>query len=165
VIGHGERVARFSVAIGRALRLPEDGLSTIDAAARFHDIGKLATPEALLTKPSPLTPGEVAIMRKHVDAGAEILAATESLRTIAPLVRASHEWFGGGGYPQRLAGDAIPLASRIVAVADAYDAMTQDRRYRSRLDSADAIAELLRSAPVQFDPDIVVAFLNVLGQH
>ena len=80
-------------------------------------------------------------------------------------VRASHEWFGGGGYPEKLSGTAIPLASRIIAVADAYDAMTEDRSYRKSLDSGDAVAELLRAAPSQFDPDIVVAFLTVLNRQ
>ena len=104
-------------------------------------------------------------MRRHVEIGAEIVASTQSLRDAAPLVLGSHEWFAGGGYPLKLAGSAIPLASRIIAVVDAYDAMTQDRHYRSRLDSADAVAELLRCCPTQFDPAIVAAFLAVLGRH
>ena len=87
-------------------------------------------PDALLTKPSPLTPGELAIMRRHVELGAEILQATGALASIAPLVLTSHEWFNGGGYPRRLAGSDIPLATRIITVVDAYDAMTQDRSYR-----------------------------------
>jgi HD-GYP domain-containing protein (c-di-GMP phosphodiesterase class II) len=119
----------------------------------------------VLTKPSPLTAVEVAIMRAHVDSGAEVLEATHTLQEIAPLVRASHEWFGGTGYPKRLAGAAIPIESRIISVADAYDAMTQDRQYRSRLSAAESVTELLRSVPRQFDPDVVVAFLNVLGRH
>lgn len=165
VAGHGERVARFCTAVARELKLADDVVDLVDAAARFHDIGKIATPDPLLSKPSPLTPGEVAIVRRHVDAGAEILASTVALRELAPIVRASHEWFGGGGYPEKLIGSAIPLTSRIVAVADAYDAMTQDRAYRHRLDSAEAVGELLRCAPAQFDPDIVVAFLNILARN
>jgi HD-GYP domain-containing protein (c-di-GMP phosphodiesterase class II) len=104
-------------------------------------------------------------MQRHVDAGADILEASESLRAVAPIVRASHEWFGGGGYPRKIAGDAIPLASRIIAAVDAYDAMTQNRAYRMRFDSSDAIAELLRCCPGQFDPRVVNAFLAVLGKH
>ncbi len=165
VLQHSDRVSRFSVATARELDLDEALIAEVAVAARFHDIGKLAMPEPLLTKPSPLTPGEVAIMRRHVNAGADILASTRSLYRFAPIVGASHEWFGGGGYPAKTAGTAIPLASRIVSVADAYDAMTQDRRYRTRLDSAEAIAELLRCSPSQFDPDIVVAFLTILGMH
>jgi putative two-component system response regulator len=165
VVAHSERVVRFCLSMARELTVPVDLLADIELAARFHDIGKLATPEPLLTKPSPFTPGEVAIMRQHADAGADILEGTVALAHLAPIVRASHEWFGGGGYPQKLAGTRIPLASRMIAVADAYDAMTHDRVYRGRLDSAEAVAELLRCAPAQFDPDIVVAFLTILGRH
>jgi putative nucleotidyltransferase with HDIG domain len=165
VVAHADRVVRYSLSIARDLKVPDEAMPVIGLGARFHDIGKMATPEPLLTKPSPLTPGEVAIMRRHVDAGADILEGTVALREIAPIVRASHEWFGGGGYPEKLAGAAIPLASRIIAVADAYDAMTQDCIYRRRQDSAEAVAELLRCSPGQFDPEIVVAFLNILARH
>ena len=122
-------------------------------------------PRRSISKPSPLTAGEMAIMRRHVDIGAEILDATRSLAFAAPAVRASHEWFGGGGYPDEHRRHAIPFVSRIIAVADAYDAMTQDRAYRMRLDSSDAVAEILRCTPAQFDPEIVAAFLAVLGRH
>jgi HD-GYP domain-containing protein (c-di-GMP phosphodiesterase class II) len=104
-------------------------------------------------------------MWRHVDVGAELLEGTTTLAHAADLVGASHEWFGGGGYPRKTAGTDIPLISRIIAVADAYDAMTQDRAYRIRFDSSDAVAELLRCSPAQFDPDMVAAFLAVLGRH
>ncbi len=165
VVGHSERVARFCVSVAQELGVPDSQWPFIERAARFHDIGKAAIPDALLTKPCPLTPGEIAIMRRHVNAGSEILEATRTLGDIEPVVLASHEWFGGGGYPEKLAGTAIPLASRVIGVIDAYDAMTQDRAYRVRLDSNEAISELLRYAPTQFDPDVVVAFLTVLGRH
>lgn len=162
---HGQRVARYSVSLARELGVDDALVETIAQAARFHDLGKIAIPESLLTKPSPLTAGEVALMQRHVDVGAEILEASGSLRELAPIVLASHEWFGGGGYPTKAAGQAIPYASRIVAVTDAYDAMTQDRVYRRRLDSGEAISELLRCAPRQFDPDVVIAFLTMLGRQ
>jgi putative nucleotidyltransferase with HDIG domain len=165
VAAHSERVARFCLSIARELKIPAEALDDIELAARFHDIGKIATPGPVLSKPSPLAPVEVAIMRQHVEAGAEILESTVTLNHLAPLVRASHEWFGGGGYPQNLAGAAIPLASRVITVADAYDAMTQDRAYRGPLGSAAAIAELQRCSPSQFDPKIVLALLSVLGRH
>jgi len=165
VVSHSERVARYSVSAAQALGVSAAEQGLVGRAARFHDIGKLAIPDPLLTKPSPLTPGEVAVMRRHVTAGGEILDATRTLGDLKPIVLASHEWFGGGGYPEKIAGKAIPLASRIIGVADAYDAMTEDRAYRTRLDSAEAIAELLRASPAQFDPDVVVAFLNVLATH
>jgi putative two-component system response regulator len=162
---HAARVARYAASVSHRLGLSPDIGAAVAAAARFHDIGKVAMPDALLTKPSPLTAGETAIMRRHVEVGARILDASETLRAAAPLVLASHEWFGGGGYPRRLVGEAIPLGSRIIAVVDAYDAITQDRSYRHRSNSADAVAELLRCAPAQFDPGIVGAFLSVLAEN
>jgi len=101
VAAHAERVVRFAQSVARELGCAAELGKTLEAAARFHDVGKLAMPEALLTKPSLLTPGEFAIMRKHVEVGARILASTETLRAIAPLVLASHEWFGGAGYHLR----------------------------------------------------------------
>jgi HD-GYP domain-containing protein (c-di-GMP phosphodiesterase class II) len=164
-MAHSERVARYTVSLARELQIDSAMIPTVEQAARFHDIGKSAMPVSLLMKPSPMTDGEIAIMRRHVDAGADILEVTPTLRHLAPVVRASHEWFSGGGYPSQLAGLAIPFASRLIAVADAYDAMTQSRAYRDRLDVNEAVGELLRCCPSQFDPDIVVAFLNVLGRH
>ena len=162
---HGERVVRYAESVARELGVDREIGAGLETAARFHDIGKGAMPDALLTKPSAFTPGELIVMRHHVDAGGEILEATKTLTSAAIAVRASHEWFGGDGYPRRLAGFDIPLASRIIAVADSYDAMTQKRAYRVRFDSADAIAELLRCSPTQFDPDVVAAFLAMLGRH
>jgi putative two-component system response regulator len=164
-MAHSERVSRYAQSVGREMGVEHDLGMTLELAARFHDIGKVAMPEALLTKPSPLTPRELAIMRRHVALGAEILQATETLAWVAPLVMTSHEWFNGGGYPQRLVGSDIPLATRIITVVDAYDAMTQDRSYRMGTHSQDAVAELLRCTPMQFDPEVVTAFLSVLGTH
>jgi putative two-component system response regulator len=162
---HAERVARYAQSVAREMRLEEALAPGLEIAARFHDIGKAAMPQALLTKPSPLTPGEIAIMRQHVDVGADILEATATLTHAAGAVRASHEWFGGGGYPRKIGGSAIPMASRIIAVVDAYDAMTQNRDYRTRFDPPDAVGELLRCTPTQFDPRVVKAFLAFLGRH
>jgi putative two-component system response regulator len=165
VAAHGERVARFARSLARELGVASELMPALEIAARLHDIGKIAMPDALIAKPSPLTPGELAIMQRHVDVGADLLERTRTLGSVAAAVRASHEWFGGGGYPRRIAGDEIPLVSRIIAVADAYDAMTQDRSYRIFGDSGDAVAELLRCTPDQFDPQVVAAFLAVLGRH
>ena len=164
-IGHGERVARFAVSVGRDLGLARDAIDQLERVALFHDIGKLAIPDSLLNKPSCLTPAEQAIVRRHVDAGAEILASTRTLHAFAPLVLGTHEWFAGGGYPFGLAGDAIPLVGRIIAVVDSYDAMTQGCQYGDRIDSAEAVSELMRCAGSQFDPTVVDAFLGVLGTH
>ena len=164
-MAHAERVCRYAQSVAHQLGVEHELGTTLEQAARFHDIGKIAMPDALLTKPSPLTPGELAIMRRHVDLGGEILEATGVLAPIAPLVLTSHEWFNGGGYPRRLAGMDIPLATRIITVVDAYDAITQDRSYRLGTHGQDAIAELLRCTPTQFDPNIVTAFLSVLATH
>jgi putative nucleotidyltransferase with HDIG domain len=165
VAAHSERVTRYAWSVARELEVDRALGDDLDAAARFHDVGKLAMPEALLCKPSALTAGEMAIMRQHVDIGAEMLESTPSLAFAAPAVRASHEWFDGGGYPHQTSGHAIPLVSRIIAVADAYDAMTQDRAYRIHLESSDALAEIVRCNSAQFDPQIVAAFVAVLGRH
>jgi response regulator RpfG family c-di-GMP phosphodiesterase len=164
-MAHAERVCRYAQSVAHHLDVEHELGTTLELAARFHDIGKIAMPDALLTKPSPLTSGELAIMRRHVDLGAEILEATGVLAPIARLVLTSHEWFNGGGYPRRLSGMEIPLATRIITVVDAYDAITQDRSYRLGTHRQDAIAELLRCTPTQFDPDIVTAFLSVLATH
>jgi len=165
VVAHSDRVARYTVALAREVGIPDIVLPSVEHAARFHDIGKLAMPESLLTKPSKMDPGEMAIMRRHADAGAEMLAVTDTLTELAPIVCGTHERFGGGGYPSNLAGAAIPYASRLIAVADAYDSMTQTRPYRKQLDASEAVNELLRCAPSQFDPDIVFAFLALLARH
>ena len=165
VAAHGDRVARYAHSVARELDVDRALGADLDVAARFHDVGKMAMPEALISKPSPLTAGETAIVQRHVEIGAEILESTRSLGFAAPAVRASHEWYGGGGYPQKTAGVAIPFVSRIIAVADAYDAMTQDRAHHLHLGSSNAVAEILRCTPVQFDPEIAAAFLAVVGRH
>jgi response regulator RpfG family c-di-GMP phosphodiesterase len=164
VMTHGERVAALSGLLAREIGIDADAVVMVEQAARFHDIGKAAVPLALLSKPSRMTPGELAVMQRHAEAGAGILEATATLGAIAPVVRASHEWFGGGGYPATLSGRAIPLGSRIIAIADAYDAMTQTRSYRAHLGMKEATAELLRCAPSQFDPELVSAFLALVDR-
>jgi response regulator RpfG family c-di-GMP phosphodiesterase len=164
VLEHSERVAVRAADLARALDLDESIVSLVERAGRLHDIGKLALPPSLLTTAGILRPGEIAIVRRHADAGAEILTATTALNELAPIVRGTHEWFGGGGYPDGLIGEAIPLASRVLAVVDAYDAMTNDRCYRGRREWPSAAAELLRCSPSQFDPEIVTAFLEMLGR-
>ncbi len=165
VARHSERVAHHAGELAVQLALDPDLLDLVTLAGQFHDVGKLALPESLLSKPSALTPGEMALMRRQVDTGARILGAISDLQHLAPVVVASHEWFGGAGYPNRLSGSQIPLASRIVAVCDAYDAMTENRTYRERLDSAEAVAELLRCSPSQFDPGVLAGFLGTLSRR
>ena len=165
-MAHAQRVARYCLSIARDMCLRPEIAEAIEQAALFHDIGKIAIPETVLLKPERLTVGEMAVMRRHAIVGAEILRATRTLRRLAPVVVASHEWFGGGGYPFGLTGRGIPLGSRIIAVADAYDAMTHvSRRYHPPVGRDAALAELLEHAPLQFDPYVCKAFIAILRRH
>jgi putative two-component system response regulator len=165
VTRHGDRVARYAQAVAREVGRDWPAGSILDVAARFHDVGKIAMPEALLTKPSALTADEQAIMRRHVDAGADILSSTRELHEAAALVLTTHEWFNGGGYPLKLAGSTIPLASRIIATVDAYDTMIEGSGYRPAFNAAEAIAELQRCAGTQFDPQTIDALVAVLARQ
>jgi two-component system cell cycle response regulator len=142
--------------------MSSDAVARVGDAARLHDIGKLGIPDAILSKPGPLDADEWEFMRRHTLIGQRIVAAAPGLRPVAGLVRSSHERFDGGGYPDGLAGDEIPLGARIIAVCDAFDAMTSERSYQGARSAAEAIAELERCAGAQFDPDVVRAFAAVL---
>lgn len=158
---HNDHVIALAAAVGAALGLVGRDLDDLLHAAALHDVGKAAIPEEILGKPGPLTPEERAFVDRHTIIGHRILAAAPALRRVGTIVRASHERVDGGGYPDGLAGDAIPLAARVVAVCDAYDAMTSDRPYRRALPHAVAAAELRRCAGTQFDAGIVEVFLRV----
>jgi HD-GYP domain-containing protein (c-di-GMP phosphodiesterase class II) len=127
-------------------------------AAELHDVGKVAVPDAILSKPGPLSDAEWGFMREHTIVGDRILSAAPALEGAAKLVRASHERYDGSGYPDRLRGEQIPLGARIVAVCDAFHAMTSDRPYRPALSVREALDELQRCAGAQFDPRVVNAF-------
>jgi HD-GYP domain-containing protein (c-di-GMP phosphodiesterase class II) len=135
----------------------------VKLAAELHDVGKVAIPDAILNKPGPLNEDEWAFMRRHTLIGERIVAAAPALCGVAKLVRASHERWDGGGYPDGIAGENIPLGARIVAVCDAYDAIVADRPYRGARSSAAALAELRRCAGTQFDPAVVEAFAAALA--
>ena len=155
---HMDHVAAHAARTARALGLTGELVDEIARAAELHDIGKVAVPDSVLHKPGPLDEDEWALMHQHTIIGERILHAAPALKPVAALVRASHERWDGTGYPDRLAGGAIPLGARIVAVCDAYDAMTSDRSYRAAMPARAAIAELHRSAGTQFDPVVVEAF-------
>jgi two-component system, cell cycle response regulator len=143
--------------LGRDFGLDADQLDELLRAAELHDVGKLGIPDAILDKPGPLDDEEWRLMRQHSAIGERILNADPVMHPVARLVRASHERWDGTGYPDGLAGTAIPLGARIIAVCDALDAMTADRCYQSARSLADALAELRRCAGTQFDPDVVAA--------
>ena len=143
-----------------AARMGCDGRTraTIALAAELHDVGKVAIPDLILRKPGPLDPHEAAVMRRHAEIGEAMVLESPGLAAAAALVRASHERWDGAGYPDRLAGEAIPLGARIVAVCDAYSAMRQARPYGVVLSDVEARAELRRCAGTQFDPRVVAVF-------
>lgn len=158
---HTRRVAEMTVILADAMGISEPQLSHLERAALLHDIGKVAMPDSLIHKPAALSEDEVSIIRTHPQIGHDILAAVPFLRPAAEIVLASHEWYNGGGYPHGLAGDRIPLGARIVAVADAYDALTRSRVYRDPVSAEAASAELVRCAGRQFDPDVVQTWLRL----
>jgi two-component system cell cycle response regulator len=155
----------LALAVGRELHMGPEALDETARAAELHDVGKIAVPDAILDKPGALDPVEWSFMRRHPLIGERILLAAPALRPVARLVRASHERWDGGGYPDGLRADEIPLGARVVAVCDAFDAMTTDRPYRQPVSEADAIEELRRCAGTQFDPMVVDAFCRVLARE
>ncbi len=159
---HNDDVAGLAAMVARAVGLEGTGLEAVRRAAELHDVGKLAIPDAILNKPGPLDDDEWTFMRRHTIVGERIVASATSLRDVAPIVRSSHERWDGGGYPDGLAAETIPLGARIVAVCDAYDAMVTTRPYRHGMSREAAVAELRRCAGSQFDPSIVAAFEQVI---
>ncbi|MEA2397750.1 MAG: hypothetical protein QOK25_1306 [Thermoleophilaceae bacterium] len=162
---HARSIVRNAEAVGRRLGLSGVALRDVRYGAAFHDIGKIAVAESILNKPGPLTDEERAQVERHVVVGEQILAPVEFLAGVRPLVRHGHERWDGNGYPDRLAGEEIPLGARIILACDAHDAMTSDRPYRSAMPHAAAREELTRFSGSQFDPRIVDALLEVLDSR
>ncbi len=161
---HTFRVSVLTTRLALALGLDTSEAYMLGLAGRLHDVGKVAIPDAVLQKPAArLTEEEQALMRRHTIVGGDVVSRVPSLRAIAPLIRAHHEQWNGSGYPDGLTGEQIPLGARIVAVADAYEAMTTDRPYQQAHDEAWALAELRRCAGTQFDPMIVEVLERVLS--
>ncbi len=163
-LGHGERVAAMSVLVGEHLRLPGPRLRGLAAGALLHDVGKIGIPDAILHKPGSLTDEEFGIIREHPSRGWEILRITFGSDVESMVIRHHHEKWDGSGYPDRLAGEAIPLEARIAAVADVYDALRSNRSYRTPMTPVEAAAIIQRDAGVHFDPRCVEAFLAVQAQ-
>lgn len=156
--GHLHRVVAYSVLLGRELGLDAEALENLALGATLHDIGKIGVPDYVLLKPSKLSPDELSIIQRHTVDGAAIVSRIESLRDILEVIRSHHERMDGGGYPDGLAGDQIPLLARIVAVADSFDAMTTSRPYRQALAVSVAAEEIGKHAGSQHCPIVVKAF-------
>jgi HD-GYP domain-containing protein (c-di-GMP phosphodiesterase class II) len=162
---HVERVRSYSLEIGTALGLAGDALRQLEFGAVLHDVGKIGVPDAVLGKPGPLDADEWRAMRQHPEIGRRLLEAVSFLAPAIDAVAHHHERWDGMGYPAGLAGQAVPLAGRIVAVGDAFDAMTSDRPYRAGLPVEAALAEIERGRGTQFDPQIAAAFLAGPRRH
>jgi diguanylate cyclase (GGDEF)-like protein/putative nucleotidyltransferase with HDIG domain len=159
---HAEQVVALAGAVARRLNVDAEEVERIAAAALLHDIGKVAVPDSILSKPGPLNDEEWHVMRNHSVVGERILRAVPGLGPVARMVRHGHESYDGSGYPDGLRGEEIPLGSRIVMACDAYDAMTSHRPYRDALGHSAAIAELQANAGTQFDPRVVDALVGYL---
>ena len=162
VLGHSKRVTRYAVLIAQRLGLPEARVEMIRKASLLHDIGKLGIPDEILQKPSSLTPKEYEIIKSHTIMGSSVLETSHGLKNLIPIVRHHHEWFNGSGYPDGLKGKNIPLEARIVSLADAIEAMASDRPYRKGLKMEDILFEIQKGSGIQFDPDIVNVFLDII---
>jgi two-component system cell cycle response regulator len=160
--GHSDEVAELAEGAALALGCSSREAEVVRCAAELHDIGKLAIPAAILDKPSRLTEAEWTLMRRHTLFGEQMLIATPTLREVARLVRSSHERWDGRGYPDRLAGEAIPLGARIICACDAFDAMTSRRPYHEPRSHRQAFAELERCAGSQFDPQVVAVLVEII---
>jgi HD-GYP domain-containing protein (c-di-GMP phosphodiesterase class II) len=160
--GHADRVSRIGGAIAREVGLPERQIEQIELAGLLHDIGKIGVEDRILMKPQRLEVDEQELMRRHPIYGASILAPSAALRPLVPIVLHHHENFDGSGYPEGLKGDEIPLGSRIIIVADAYEAMTSDRIYRKAIGHDRAMEQLNKYKGAQFDPKIVRALEQVV---
>ncbi|MGE5247027.1 MAG: HD domain-containing phosphohydrolase [Verrucomicrobiota bacterium] len=160
--GHSRRVTQFSVEIARMMGKPDWFVKDMESAGLLHDIGKIGFPDTILSNQGPVPPEGVPLIRNHPLMGENILKPVGSLARLCAIVRHHHERFDGNGYPDRLKGEQIPLAARIIAVADSFDAMISERPYKPTRSQADAMAELIRCSGTQFDPVCVNFFLEYL---
>ena len=161
-LGHALRVCQLARKIAKAINLSDHAVATITEAALLHDIGKIAIDAHILRKPGTLNEAERKAVRLHVPAGVGLVGAIPALGRAAVLIRASHEWLDGSGYPRGLRGTAIPIGSRIISAADAFDVLTHARTYSRPLTPARAVRELRASAGMQFDPLVVIALEQIV---
>ncbi len=156
--GHSARVAKLAVALARQMKWAEDRVNLFQYVAMIHDVGKVAIPEAILKKPGKLTPTELQEMEQHAPIGSDVIKNITFFQDGAAIIRHHHERWDGTGYPSGLKGESIPLGSRILAIADSFDAMISDRPYRKALPPLEALEEIRSGAGSQFDPKVVKAF-------
>lgn len=161
--GHSLRVTRYCLAIGRAMRIPDTDLCNLRYAAGLHDIGKVAISRKILNKLGRLTDAEFEIMKQHSAISIRIMEKIDGLQGASVMVRHHHERYDGKGYPEGLAGETIPLGSRIIAVAEAFDILTSDVPWRDAMDQSSALAEIRACAGTQFDPCVVDALGSALA--
>jgi putative nucleotidyltransferase with HDIG domain len=162
---HSLRVCHYSLILGKELGMTDEEIFELQLSALFHDIGKIGTPDSVLNKPTRLTEEEFNIMKKHPEQSYEILKEFDKFSQIAINARHHHERYDGRGYPDKLKGEEIPLCSRIILIADTFDAMTSTRVYRKGLESEIAYSELLEFSGSQFDPKLVVIFIEAMKKE
>ncbi|HIU51939.1 MAG TPA: HD-GYP domain-containing protein [Candidatus Merdicola faecigallinarum] len=163
--GHSDRVAEYSVLIGKSLNLSEEELKNLKIGGLFHDIGKIGVPDSILLKESRLDDEEYSQIKNHPLIGVHILSNATIFQDIIPIVKHHHERFDGKGYPSQLSGKDIPYLARIVSIADSFDAMTSKRSYRNALPLEVVKNEFLKNIGTQFDPEIGMVFLDLLDHH
>ncbi|NLI13535.1 MAG: diguanylate cyclase [Peptococcaceae bacterium] len=161
--GHAGRLQDLVISMANNISLPYNKAADLRLLAQFHDIGKVGIPDRILFKPGPLSFEETSEMRRHCEIGHRIAMSAPDLEPIAEFILKHHEWWNGDGYPLKLKGNDIPLECRILSIADAYDAMTSDRPYRKALSHKEAIAEIKKFSGIQFDPELVEIFIELLG--
>lgn len=160
--GHSHRVAEIAVGIANQMRIPKANIEALQSAAILHDIGKIGVRDSTLNKSGNLSPNELVEVRKHAEIGASILKQVKQLQPVTKIVRYHHVYYDGTGYPEVLEGDAIPIETYILSVADAFDAMTTDRFYRKAMSDEEAKQQIEEGAGTQFHPDVVSAFMVYL---
>ncbi len=159
--GHSMRVTLYSIILAKEIGVNEQELDQIEMAGLLHDIGKIAIPQAILCKPGKLTDNEFVVMKTHPVNSEKLVASIKKLHEVSPGMKHHHEKWDGTGYPDKLAGEAIPYHARIIAIADTYDAMTSTRSYRTALEHDVAISEIERCAGTQFDPNLAKKFVEI----
>lgn len=162
---HASRLIKLSRAVGQKMKLKDEQLNELELLCTLHDIGKIGISDVILNKPGKLTAEEWEVMKTHPEIGYRIAMSTPELSAIAPYILHHHERYDGKGYPEGLKGKEIPLLSRILAVVDAYDAMTEDRPYRKAMSKDEAILEIKKNSGTQIDPNIAEIFINIITQQ